>query len=191
MIGVPEQTSESVSQTVDYCEYLYNTFQADKRLFLFIGPLSPFLDPSSPAFENPGRYGYKLIHRTLAEHRVALAAPSWHDTLNYETRWMSRQQIVKATYAAISCLTQLKARYGHIPQKMADAQVARIQQAMEMEKRIEDIVKSGNMGRLKELKPELDRLNGMTPVERHQLKLPMGATKLRYINSLVEIARGR
>ena len=41
MIGLPEQTPESVSQTLDYCEYLYQKFKADKRLFLFIGPLSP------------------------------------------------------------------------------------------------------------------------------------------------------
>jgi hypothetical protein len=31
----------------------------------------------------------------------------------------------------------------------------------------------------------------MTVVERHQIKLPVGAVKLRYINSLIEILRGR
>ena len=191
MIGLPEQTSESVSGTVDYCDYLYQKFKADKRLFLFIGPLSPFLDPGSLAFENPERYGYKVIHRTLEEHRRALAQPGWKDTLNYETCWMSRKQIVDATYAAISRLTLLKARYGQISQEMADEQVSRIQRAVEMEKRIEAIVQSGDQSKLAELKPELDRINGMTVVERHQTKLPMGATKLRYINSLVEIMRGR
>jgi len=191
MIGLPEQTPESVSQTVDYCEYLYTKFKADKRLFLFIGPLSPFLDPGSLAFENPERYGYEVIHRTLEEHRRALAQPSWKDTLNYETRWMSRQQIVDATYAAISRLTRLKAHYGQIPQKMADEQVSRIERAVEMERSIESIVQGGDMSKLMELKPELDRINGMTVVERHQLKLPMGATKLRYINSVIEILRGR
>jgi B12-binding domain/radical SAM domain protein len=191
MIGLPEQTPESVSQTVDYCEYLYTKFKADKRLFLFIGPLSPFLDPGSLGFENPERYGYKVIHRTLEEHRLALTRPTWRETLNYETRWMSRQQIVDATYAAISRLTRLKAQYGQIPEKMADEQVSRIERAMEMEKRIEEIVKSGDQSRLMELKPELDRINGMMVVERHQLKLPMGAVKLRYINSIIEILRGR
>jgi len=191
MIGLPEQTPESVSQTVDYCEYLYTKFKTDKRLFLFIGPLSPFLDPGSLAFENPERYGYKVLHRTLEEHRRALVQPSWKDTLNYETRWMNRTQIVDATYTAISRLTRLKARYGQIPQKMADEQVSRIEQAVEMEQRIEAIVPSKDMSKLAELKPELDRLNGMTVVERHQLKLPMGSTKLRYINSVIEILRGR
>ena len=191
MIGLPEQTPESVSQSVDYCEYLYKKFKADKRLFLFIGPLSPFLDPGSLAFENPERYGYSVIHRTLEEHRRALAQPSWKYTLNYETRWMDRRQIVDATYAAISRLTRLKAQYGQITQQMADEQTARIERAVEMEKRIEAIVQNGDMSRLAELKPELDRLNGMAVVDRHQLKLPMGATKLRYINSIIEILRGR
>jgi B12-binding domain/radical SAM domain protein len=191
MIGLPEQTPESVSQTVDYCEFLYKRFNGNKRLFLFIGPLSPFLDPGSPGFENPERYGYRVIHRTLEEHRAALAAPSWKYTLNYETRWMRRQQIVDATYAAISRLTRLKAQYGQISQKMADEQLARIGRAVEMEKRIDTIVQSGDVSQLAALKPELDHLNGMAVVDRHQLKLPMGATKLRYINSLIEILRGR
>jgi B12-binding domain/radical SAM domain protein len=191
MIGLPEQTPESVSQTVDYCEQLYKKFKADKRLFLFIGPLAPFLDPGSLAFENPERYGYKVIHHTLEEHRRALAQPGWKDTLNYETRWMNRQQIVDATYAAISRLTRLKAQYGQIPQKIAEEQVSRIERAMEIERRIETIVQSGDLSNLMELKPELGHLNGMTVVERHQIKLPVGAVKLRYINSLIEILRGR
>jgi hypothetical protein len=104
---------------------------------------------------------------------------------------MNRQQIVDATYAAISRLTRLKAQYGQIPQKIAEEQVSRIERAMEIERRIETIVQSGDLSNLMELKPELDHLNGMTVVERHQIKLPVGAVKLRYINSLIEILRGR
>jgi len=191
MVGLPEQTPESVSRTLDYCEHLYKKFKADKRLLLFIGPLSPFLDPGSPAFENPESHGYKVIHRTLAEHRRALARPDWKDTLNYETRWMSRQQIVDATYNAISRLTRLKAKYGQISKGLADKQVSRILKAVEMEKRIEAFVESGDESRLLELRPELDRLNGMEVVERRQLKLPVGTVRLRYINSVIEILRGR
>jgi radical SAM superfamily enzyme YgiQ (UPF0313 family) len=191
MVGLPEQTPESVSRTLDYCEHLYEKFKADKRLLLFIGPLSPFLDPGSPAFENPESHGYKVIHRKLEEHRRALALPDWKDTLNYETRWMSRQQIVDATYNAISRLTRLKAKYGQISQGLADKQVARILKAVEMEKRIEALVESGDESKLMELKPELDRINGMEVVERRQLKLPVGMVRLRYINSVIEILRGR
>ncbi len=191
MIGLPEQTPESVSQTIDYCEYLYKKFEADKRLFLFIGPLSPFLDPGSPAFENPEKYGYKVIHRTLEDHRNALTQPCWKYTLNYETRWMSRQQIVDSTYDAISRLTRLKAKYGYITQAVSDEQVSRIKSAVEMEKRIDALIQNGGLDKLSGMKPELDRLNGMAAVERRELTLPMGAAKLRYINSLIEVIRGR
>jgi B12-binding domain/radical SAM domain protein len=191
MIGLPEQTPESVGRTLDYCERLYEKFGAGKRLFLFVGPLSPFLDPGSIAFENPERYGYRLIYKTLEEHRRALAMPEWKDTLNYETVWMSRQQIVDATYDAISRLTQLKAKYGQITPAMAEAQVSRIKKAVEMEKRISALEASGDAAGIAALKPELDRINGMVVVERHQLKLPFGRTKLRYISSLFEILRER
>jgi len=190
MIGLPEQTPASVNQTLDYCEHLYRKFKADKRLFLFIGPLSPFLDPGSLCFENPERYGYKIIHRTLSEHRTALTRPSWKETLNYETRWMSRQQIVDTTYSAISNLTRIKEHYNQISHEQATAQLERIAQAMDMEKRIDAIVQSGDESQLLVLKPELNRLNGMDAVERHQLKLPMGSTKLRYVNSLLEVLKG-
>ncbi len=191
MIGLPEQTPESVSRTLDYCEELYERFGSEKRLFLFIGPLSPFLDPGSIAFENPDKFGYRIIYRTLEDHRKALAMPEWKDTLNYETVWMDRQQIVDATYDAISRLTRLKQKYGQITADMADAQVSRIEQAVEMEKRISTLEESGDTSGILALKPELDRINGMVVVDRHQLKLPVGKTKLRYVNSLFEILRKR
>jgi len=191
MIGLPEQTPESVSQTLDYCEYLYRKFDADRRLFLFIGPLSPLLDPGSLAFEHPKRYGYKVIYHTLEEHRCALVRPSWQETLNYETRWMSRKQIVDTTYSAVARLTRIKEKYGQISHKLAAAQIERIGEAVEMEKRIETIVQSGDENRLLELKPELDRINGMMVVERHQLKLPVGLVRLRYLNSVIDVLRGK
>jgi len=189
MIGLPEQTSESVDQTLDYCEYLYQQFYPEKRLFLFIGPLSPFLDPGSLAFENPERYGYKLMYRTLAEHKDAFTRPSWKEILNYETRWMSRQQIVDTTYSAIAKLTHIKAKYHQISDELASKQLYRIEKAVEMEQLIDSIVKSGDEERLASLFPELAVLNGMEAVERKQLTLPIGKTKLRYLRSFIEIMR--
>ena len=80
MIGLSKQTPKSVMDTVEYCSYLLNTFGKDKRLSPFISPLAPFLDPGSLAFEHPQHYGYRLLFRTLEEHRQALVAPSWKYT---------------------------------------------------------------------------------------------------------------
>ena len=83
-------------------------FSGDRRLQFFVAPLAPFLDPGSAAYENPQRFGYRLRFQTLKEHAVALTAPSWKEMLNYETEWMSREQIASATYAAMRRLTLLK-----------------------------------------------------------------------------------
>lgn len=114
MIGLPEQTPQSVMDNVDYCDYLFQKFRGDKRLSLFIAPLAPFLDPGSLGFEQPERHGYRILFRTLEEHRQALLAPSWKYSLNYETEWMTRHQIVETTYEAILRLNRLKAKYGVI-----------------------------------------------------------------------------
>ncbi|MCE3285082.1 MAG: Radical domain protein [Steroidobacteraceae bacterium] len=117
MIGLPGQTRESVLGTVDYCERLFQ--RCDQRLATFISPMGPFLDPGSRGFEEPERFGYRLFARTLEEHRQLLVQPTWERILNYETRWMSRREIVDATYAAAEGLNALKARHGRISQFQA------------------------------------------------------------------------
>ena len=101
-------------------------FGKDGRLAPFISPLAPFLDPGSRGFENPEEHGYHLFARTLEEHRRLLVAPSWKYVLNYETRWMSRHQLVDVTYAAGKRLNRIKAEYGLVPAQQAAATERRI-----------------------------------------------------------------
>ncbi len=188
MIGMPKQTPQSVIETVNYCEHLLGKFKGDKRLALFIGPLAPFLDPGSLAFEQPERYGYHILFRTLEEHRQALLAPSWRYTLNYETDWMKRDQIMDTTYEAILRLTRLKADYGLISPQAAKTQEWRINTALELEHRIAQIWHQGNLEELKLLKPEIDRVNALRASERGELELPVGLRKLRFLPSLWSLA---
>ena len=182
MIGLPRQTPESVMATVDYGEYLFQKFKGDKRLSLFIAPISPFLDPGSLGFEQPERHGYQILFQTLEEHRRALVEPSWKYSLNYETKWMNRQQVVDTSYEAILRLNGLKAKYGIIPPKMAETGEQRIKAAWEMAKRIDDILSRGDHEELSRLKPEIDRINAFPIVERKQLELPAGA-RLKFLSS--------
>jgi B12-binding domain/radical SAM domain protein len=191
MIGLPRQTPKSVMETIDYCDYLFQRFKGDKRLSLFIAPISPFLDPGSLGFEQPERHGYKVLFRTLEKHRQALVAPSWQYSLNYETKWMNRQQIVDTAYEAILRLNRLKARYGIIPPKMAEAGEERIQAAWEMAHKIDELVAKSNLDELSQLKPRIDEINAFPVVERLQLKLPVGPIKLRFLESLWSWATGR
>jgi hypothetical protein len=109
MIGLPAQTVASVRATVEYCGHLFQL--GDKRLSCFISPMGPFIDPGSRGFENPERFGYRLFARTLEEHRRLLVQPTWEHILNYETKWMTRRELVDATYDAAERLNALKIRH--------------------------------------------------------------------------------
>jgi B12-binding domain/radical SAM domain protein len=183
MIGLPQQTPKSVMDTASYCEHLFLRLKGDKRFSPFIAPLSPFLDPGSLAFEQPERHGYTVLFKTLEEHRQALVAPSWKYSLNYETRWMNRQQIVDSAYEAILRLNRLRAKYNTISLEMADIGEQRIKAAWEMANRIDGILSRGELKELPLLKSQIDEINAFPVVERKQLELP-GPARLRFLRSL-------
>lgn len=112
MIGLPEQTRESALGSADYTRRLYSMNGNDPRLFIYTSPLAPFLDPGSIAFENPEKFGYRLLARTLEEHRARLASPNWKDVLSYETVWMTREQIAETSYDAADLLNQVRFEVG-------------------------------------------------------------------------------
>jgi hypothetical protein len=192
MIGLPRQTPPSVKETVDYCDHLFQRFKGDRRLFFFIAPISPFLDPGSLGFEQPKRYGYDVRFHTLEEHRQALVAPNWKDSLNYETRWMNRQQIADSAYEAILGLNSLKAKYGVIPQGMAEIGEKRVKSAWAMARRIDEAMAGENAeAALAKLKPEIDEINAFPVVERQQLELVGGGVGLRFWRSFWAWLMGR
>ncbi|MFC1988819.1 B12-binding domain-containing radical SAM protein [Chloroflexota bacterium] len=185
MTGLPKQTPQSVMDTVDYCDYLMDRFRGDKRLSLFVAPISPFLDPGSLAFEHPERYGYRVLFRTLEEHRQALLSPSWKYSLNYETDWMDRHQIAETAYESIRRLIHLKAKYGIISEEMADVGVKRLNAGQEMMHRLDDIPADDNQaGELARIKAEVDAINAFPVSETIQLELSVGLLKFRVFNWL-------
>ncbi len=191
MIGLPKQTPQSVMDTIDYCDFLLQKFKGDKRLSLFISPLGPFLDPGSLGFEHPERYGYHVLFRTLEKHRQALVSPHWKYSLNYETEWMTRQQIVDTAYEAILRLNRLKAKYGIIPEQMAEAGERRIKAAWEMAHRIDEILSGDNYEELSQLKAQVDEINMFPVTEKAQLEVPLPFIKLRPLRALWSLVTGR
>ncbi len=143
MIGIPGQDSISVMETVDYIDYLLERFGKSKKLFPFISPLAPFLDPGSNASENPEKYGYKLFCHTLEEHRKALLQPSWKQMLNYETKWMNRDQIVESTYISALKLNRIKYKHGLIKEKKSKEIEKRIGQAQSIIRAIDEQIERG------------------------------------------------
>ncbi|WP_462410160.1 TIGR04190 family B12-binding domain/radical SAM domain protein [Neobacillus sp. Marseille-QA0830] len=114
MVGVPGQTFQSAVDNIDFCEQIHLACNKDTRIFYFVAPLAPFLDPASPAFEHPEVYGYKKFCHTLEDHRKAICQPSWKHMLSFETKEMTRDDIVNSTYEAAQKLNDFKLHYNLI-----------------------------------------------------------------------------
>ena len=185
MTGLPRQTKTSVLEGVDYCEELLTRFD-DGRFIPFVGPLAPFVDPGSLFYEKPDEYGYDIRYRTLEEHRQALLAPTWKHILNYETRWMSRDDIAAVTYEAGRRLNALKARFGLVEPEIAAETEARIERAVSLMARIDALMARCGPEELERelqaLKREIDQANTSTVCEKTELDLPFDITAFNWPN---------
>jgi B12-binding domain/radical SAM domain protein len=182
MIGLPQQTRASVMQTVDYCERLFGL--SDRRLACFISPLGPFIDPGSRGFEEPERFGYRLFARTLEEHRRLLVQPTWERILNYETRWMTRRELVDVTYDAAERLNELKHRHRRISARSARAVARRIRAARELRARLDA---AGEPGPSPELAGEITRFSVSTVCDKGELFWPRHIVNFR-VRELLRLA---
>jgi B12-binding domain/radical SAM domain protein len=184
MIGLPGQTLESVRSTVDYCERLFQL--GDKRLSCFISPMGPFIDPGSRGFEEPERFGYRLFARTLEEHRQLLVQPTWEHILNYETRWMTRRELVDATYDAAERLNELKIRYGRVTSRRGRKVAANIAAARALRDRLESLLaQGGNPADDPALRGEISDFSMSTVCDKRELFWRRGWSQFR----LMEVAR--
>jgi len=184
MIGLPGQTLESVRGTVDYCERLFQL--GDKRLSCFISPMGPFIDPGSRGFEEPERFGYRLFARTLEEHRRLLVQPTWEHILNYETKWMTRRELVDATYDAAERLNELKIRYGRIASRRGRKVAANIAAARALRDRLESLLaQGGNPADDPALRGEISDFSMSTVCDKRELFWRRGWSQFR----LMKVAR--
>jgi B12-binding domain/radical SAM domain protein len=180
MVGLPYQDYASIMETVAYCERLLGKCRSPQKLLPMISPLAPFIDPGSNIFENPEKFGYRLFYQTLREHREASLKPSWKYTLNYETTWMTRDDIVRATYDSASMLTDIKAKYGIIGKEKARAIVEHIKRAKDLIARIDrsEIIDDS-------LKTEIMNLNTVDSLcDKHELEWPVKGARLNVFNVL-------
>ena len=116
MIGLPLQDRQSAMGIPAFMRRLYREYgvrYGTSRLQGFVAPLAPFVDPGSLAYTYPERCGYRLRARTLQDHYHLLdRAITWKDMLNYETLWMTRSEIVRATYDVAQEMLKVKMDYG-------------------------------------------------------------------------------
>lgn len=183
MIGMPGQDYQSVMDTIDYCGELLRQQKGDNRLWPFISPLAPFLDPGSLAYEQPEKYGYIVRDSTLADHITALLQPTWKHVLNYETRWMTRDEIAAATYESGLRLNRLKAEFGLITEKEAQQTEDRIRRAICLMAEIDELVAATPPEELDaelfKLKHKINSANESTVCEKEELDIPVNGMPVR------------
>lgn len=173
MVGIPNQDYASVLKNVDFCEKIHNECKQDSRLAYFIAPLAPFLDPASPAFENPDLYGYKKFCHTLEDHREAIKAPSWKYMLSYETNKMTRDDIVNSTYESAQLLNDFKLKYNLIDQSTYEDVKSKIKSSIEYIKQIDDIMdlpEKEKSAALAKIKKEIEAVNSYSICGENELK---------------------
>jgi hypothetical protein len=173
MVGVPGQTYQSALENIDFCEKIHNRCGNDPRLFYFISPLAPFLDPASPAFEHPEKYGYKKFCHSLEDHRAAITHPSWKHMLSYETTEMTRDQIVNATYDAANRLNEFKLKYALIENEAFLDIERKIEKSKAYIERIDQLLalpKDEYNKELVKVKKEIEELNRYSICGKNELK---------------------
>ncbi|MGC2424719.1 MAG: TIGR04190 family B12-binding domain/radical SAM domain protein [Nitrospirota bacterium] len=186
MVGLPHQDYRSVMGTVDYCGELMAKYGSGSRLLPFIAPLAPFIDPGSGIFEDPEKFGYRFFYRTLKEHREAMLMPSWKYTLNYETKWMTREEIVKATYHAALKLLDLKEKYGAIGNKQGAMVRMHALRALELVEKVND---PGNIDN--GLRDEIARLNTLDSLcYKHEIDWPVKGWRINPFKIIGVILEG-
>jgi len=178
MVGLPYQDYQSVMDTVEYCGELLRRYGGTKKLLPMIAPLAPFIDPGSRLFEEPELFGYRLFYRTLREHRQAMLMPTWKLRLNYETEWMTRDDIVRATYDGAMRLVELKAIHGVMDRGEAEKIKRHIMMAKDLIKRMDDVAVIDDS-----LKREIFSLNRLDFLcAKHELEWPVKGWKVNLVN---------
>ncbi|MHB8895591.1 MAG: TIGR04190 family B12-binding domain/radical SAM domain protein [Candidatus Geothermincolia bacterium] len=182
MIGIEGQTPASVMDTIAYCGELLARFGS--RVNPLIGPLAPFLDPGSIAREEAASHGYRVLLHTLEDHRRALEEPHWRDLLGYDTQWMSRQDIVDATYDALLELNRIKSLHGHITPEYAGSLDRFLKDGVALLARL-DRARAGEDENLRDaelvsIKREADALLRRGEMVKDELLWPVEGRRFRY-----------
>lgn len=173
MTGIPNQSYESAMRNVDFCENIHKECGRASNISYFVAPLSPFLDPGSPAFENPEMYGYKKFCNKLEDFREAMKQPSWKNMLSYETNSMTREEIVKATYDSALKLNEFKYKNLIIAKDVHDEVRLKIEKSVEFLTRLDALELLPEDEKLKELsiiKKEVYQINRHSICGENELK---------------------
>ncbi len=177
MVGLSGQTSESALDSVAYTRHLYKEMGNNDKIFTFIAPMAPFLDPGSMIYENPRKYGFTKLYHNLREHKEALYQPSWKLYLSYNTDWMTRDQVAETTYEAMIRLNQLKMDVGINDEAYGKKVDSGLNMARDLMRTIDGIIENTSdlderQMKYNALKIEIDEAMRATGLAKRELRMP-------------------
>jgi B12-binding domain/radical SAM domain protein len=177
MVGLSGQTSESALDSVAYTRHLYKEMGNNNKIFTFIAPMAPFLDPGSMIYENPEKYGFTKLYHNLREHKEALYQPSWKLYLSYHTDWMTRDQVAETTYEAMIRLNQLKLDVGINDEAYGKKVDSGLHMARDLMRTIDGIIETTSdlderQMKYNALKIEIDEAMRATGLAKRELRMP-------------------
>ncbi len=117
MLALGEETQESLRQTWDFWEKLYQmNFNSHLKgeCTSMVKPEFGFmllLDPGSLAFDFPEKYGYRLFFKNIEDYYRAMSLPSWHLWLSYETKYLGRKEILLLILQSLEKKLELEEKY--------------------------------------------------------------------------------
>ncbi len=197
MTGIPYQTRESILGIPQFVDELYEYVgEHRKKLLCFAAPLAPFVDPGSLAFEKPQYYGYKITARTLEEHKKQILKPSWKYWMNFESDYISRDDLVEATYLCGLMINEIKKKHGVIDAETSDRVKHNIKNALKIMEEIDKIYRSDMSeeemeAALKQMQLDMEKYSLSTVCEKRELEWSVPSLrKFRVKNILKALARG-
>ncbi|MCF8095103.1 MAG: radical SAM protein [Desulfobacteraceae bacterium] len=154
-VGLAGETEQNVRQTWDlwsrldelnYEAMMKGCFGGDSDNSPSFGQVlgSIVLDPGSPAFDEPEKYGYKLLYNNLEEYIQGLAQPFWHHWLNYETLFLDRNTIVELILQSVEFTIDQREKYGFYSQAQAYYERCRAEADRVVAREAENIMKLEN-----------------------------------------------
>jgi len=142
LVSLGYETYETLHETWGLWEKLLSRNTVSKglgRVSVDFGPML-LLDPGSPAFFNPDRYGYKLIFKKFLDYYNGLKYNHWKFWISYETTYFSRFDIGKIILNSWETLSAIKWKLGFLNEKEYELEMLRIRFEKIVYEKIDDIL---------------------------------------------------
>ena len=93
LYALPGQDQASIHSTMDF---IHQSIQYP-HIDYVIEPML-FIDPGSPIFENPQKWGYHIDFHTLKDIKFHLEKPHWSQTIGYHTDSLSKEEMIEMIF---------------------------------------------------------------------------------------------